>query len=189
MKTKNMSATRKQTQWHVITGPPCSGKTAVIDELASRGYRIVPEVARAYIDSQLSRGRTLSELKADPLAFERHILMEKVRIENDLPFRKTVFLDRAVPDSIAYFRFEGLDPSEPVALSRTHRYATVFLFEALRFEKDRVRSENPDAADRLTTMLFDCYRDMDYSVIAVPVMPIDHRVRFVLRHAGIHGMV
>jgi predicted ATPase len=187
LKPKNVPAPRKQTQWHVITGPPCSGKTAVIDELANRGYQVVPEVARAYIDSQLSRGVTLSQIKANPLAFERNILMEKVRIENKLPFRRTVFLDRAVPDSIAYFRFEGLDPSEPVALSRTHRYATVFLFEALPFEKDRVRSENPEAADRLAAMLIDGYRDMGYHVVAVPVMPIVQRVRFVLRHARIHG--
>ncbi len=60
MKPKNVPAPRKKTQWHVITGPPCSGKTAVIDELANRGYQVVPEVAGAYIDSQLSRGVTLS---------------------------------------------------------------------------------------------------------------------------------
>jgi hypothetical protein len=40
--------------------------------------------------------------------------MGKARIENALPLNRTVFLDRAVPDSIAYYRLEGLDPSDGI---------------------------------------------------------------------------
>ncbi|MHC4071894.1 MAG: AAA family ATPase, partial [Planctomycetota bacterium] len=28
-----------QTNWHVITGAPCSGKTTLIDQLADKGFR------------------------------------------------------------------------------------------------------------------------------------------------------
>ena len=31
------------TNWHVITGAPCSGKTTVIRELERRGYSVVHE--------------------------------------------------------------------------------------------------------------------------------------------------
>jgi predicted ATPase len=182
-KNAGMSINAAQTSWHVITGAPCSGKTAVIDALAGLGYRIVPEVARAHIDQQLAMGRSLWQIKADPLVFERRILNEKADLENRLPADQTVFLDRAVPDSMAYYELEGLDPAEPLALSRTHRYASVFFFEPLPFEKDPVRSEDRRAAARLTTLLKKSYRVLGYEVITVPVLPVDQRLRFVLRHA------
>ena len=36
----------QQTNWHVITGAPCSGKTGVIRELGQLGHLVVHEVAR-----------------------------------------------------------------------------------------------------------------------------------------------
>ena len=38
-----------QTNWHVITGAPCSGKSTLIDQLANHGFQTVPESARLYI--------------------------------------------------------------------------------------------------------------------------------------------
>lgn len=101
--------TPERTNWYVITGAPCSGKTSVLRGLEQRGFQVVDEVARAFIDSQLARGRTLAEIKADVGSFERHILFEKMRIEKNLSRNRTVFFDRAVPDSIAYFQVEGLE--------------------------------------------------------------------------------
>jgi predicted ATPase len=168
------------THWCVITGAPCAGKSAVIAGLAQRGFRVLPEAARAYIDTQLARGFTLAQIKADTLAFERSILLAKVRLEAQLPLTQTVFLDRAVPDSIAYFRLEGLDDTEPLALSRAHRYQKIFLLDRLDFEKDAVRSENRASAARLEALLLRSYIDLGYAVISVPVMPIDQRVDYVL---------
>ncbi|MEJ2222165.1 MAG: AAA family ATPase [Desulfobacterales bacterium] len=45
------NAQRRSTHWSVITGAPCSGKTAVIHMLEQQGYTVIHEVARAYIDS------------------------------------------------------------------------------------------------------------------------------------------
>ena len=35
-----------QTNWHVITGAVCSGKTTLIDLLADKGFQTVPEIGR-----------------------------------------------------------------------------------------------------------------------------------------------
>ena len=70
----------RQTEWHIITGAPCSGKTTVIKDLAQRGIRVIHEAARAYIDRQLGRGLGLDQIKTDMLQFERHILHAKIRI-------------------------------------------------------------------------------------------------------------
>ena len=170
------------TRWQVLTGAPCSGKTTLIQALAKRGHRVVPETARAYIDQCLSQGLTLPQIKADPLKFEQKILLEKVALEATLPRDQLIFMDRAIPDSIAYYRFEGLDPAEPLHHSRTVRYETIFLLERLAFEQDAVRSEDADDAARLETMLTDCYGMLGYVVVRVPVMGIDARIRFILQH-------
>lgn len=178
------AASAEAVKWCVLTGAPCSGKSAVIQALAERGFPVLHEVARAYIDRELALGRTLRQIKADTLAFERHILLEKLRLENDLPPHQLTFLDRAVPDSIVYFRLEGLDPAEPLLLSRQRRYARIFLFQRLSFEKDRVRSENHAVAARLESMLAGTYAQLGYGVIHVPVMSIAERTEYVLRHAS-----
>lgn len=178
-----------QTNWHVVTGAPCAGKTAVIDELARRGYRVLPEAARAYIDQQIALGLSLANIKSIPMDFERHILMLKVAAESALPIDHLVFLDRAIPDSIAYYRVEGLDPAEPAIHSGRFRYKTVFLLERLHFEKDRVRTETEESAARLETLLEKSYRGMGYVPVRVPVMKIDHRAAFILEHLSKTGVI
>lgn len=172
----------RQTNWHVITGAPCSGKTAVIEALNRSGYRVVPEVARGYIDAQLMLGKHLAQIKADPLAFERHILNQKIEIESALPAEEVIFLDRAIPDSIAYYVAEGLDPAEPFGKSRWIRYRNIFLFDSLGFEKDPVRSENTHRALQIEALLEKGYRRLGYEVIRVPVLPVSERMEFVIKH-------
>ncbi len=57
----------RMTRWHVITGAPCSGKTTVIRDLERRGFRVVHETARAWIEEELQKGRTMAEIRRDPL--------------------------------------------------------------------------------------------------------------------------
>jgi len=169
-----------ETNWFVITGAPCSGKTSVIRELETMGNTVVHEAARNYIEIQLAAGKTLEEIKADELAFERHILYQKVSIESNLEKTDLIFLDRAIPDSIAYFITAGLDPSEPLKKSRLFRYRKIFLFERFHFETDRVRSENDIIADRIERLIADSYRNLGYDVIRVPPVSIHRRVQWMM---------
>jgi predicted ATPase len=169
------------TNWYVITGAPCSGKTAVIQGLERKGFPVVHEVARTYIDDELKKGRGIDEVKADIRAFERHVLNKKIEIEASLAVDTVIFLDRAVPDSIAYYRFSGLDPEEPLVKSRTYQYKKIFLFERLLFEKDRVRSENENMAAELEILLVESYRMLGYSPVRVPLLPVGERVDFILK--------
>jgi predicted ATPase len=164
----------------VITGAPCSGKTAVIQMLEQRGYKVVHEVARAYIDNELTRGKTLPEIKADEWAFEHHILMEKVRIESRLNKDEIIFFDRGVPDSIAYYKLNRLDDTEPFQKSGEVRYQNVFLFERLRFLTDPVRSEDEKTALRLNRLIEESYQSLGYDIIYVPLLSIEERTALVL---------
>ncbi len=170
----------RQTNWAVLTGSPCSGKTSVVRYLSKMGFRVVHETARALIEELLAQGRTLAEIKADELWFEREILRRKARLESNLPGDETIFLDRAVPDSIAYFRAAGFDIEDPLEKSRAVRYLAVFHFERLGFEKDRARAEDEKIAERLDGFLTEAYRMLGYEPIRVPVMTVEQRAGFIL---------
>jgi predicted ATPase len=172
----------RATNWYVITGAPCSGKTAVINALAGQGFPVVHEVARAYIDAQLQKGKQIDQIKADELAFERHILYKKIEIEAGLDPDAVVFLDRAVPDSIAYFQFCGLEAEEPFENSSVFRYKQIFLFDRITFKTDAVRSENNRTAASLDRLLAAAYCKLGYSPVRVPLLAIAQRVDFVLQY-------
>jgi predicted ATPase len=152
----------------------------VIDELARRGFRTVPEVARAFIDDEMRKGRRLVDIKSDAAWFEGRIFRTKLAVETRLPAYERLFLDRALPDSIAYYRLYGLHPAEPMDHSRQIRYWAVFLFERLGLITDPVRSENPDTADRIERLIEEAYRELGYPLVRVPVLPIGERAEFVL---------
>ena len=175
-----MKAPAYPTSWYVITGAPCSGKTAVIRQLEQRGYAVVHEVARDYIDTELARGKTLQQIKADAWAFERQILMAKVKLEAALARDDIIFLDRAVPDSIAYYKLCGLDSAEPLQKSRRVRYRKIFLFERLTFLSDPVRSEDEKTAERLGRLIEESYQSLGYNLIHVPLGSVADRTEFVL---------
>jgi len=170
------------THWYVITGAPCSGKTSVILELEQRGFSVVHEAARAHIDEQRVLGLTPDKIKSDISSFEHQILSRKVDAEIGLSPDETVFLDRGIPDSVAYFTIEGLDDTAPMRESRRYRYRAVFLFERLTFETDAVRSEDDHKAARLEALLKEAYRHLGYTLIQIPVVPIEKRVELVLSY-------
>jgi predicted ATPase len=175
----------KPTRWHVITGAPCSGKTSVIERLERLGFRVVHEVARAYIDSELAKGKTLEEIRSDELAFESRILKEKCAIEASLPPGEILFLDRAIPDSMAYFELGGLEASLPREKSRMFRYKTIFLFDRLHFEKDPVRAEDQEEAAALQSALEKAYSLLQYPIVRVPPLSIQQRTDFILNTCGL----
>jgi len=170
----------QQTNWHVITGAPCSGKTAVICELERRGHPVVHEAARAYIDQELQKGKTIARIKTNILAFERHILYQKIEIEQSLSKDATVFLDRAIPDSIGYYLLEGLNADDPIQKSGLCRYKNIFFFERITFEKDSVRSEDDEIAAALDGLLKKSYQMLGYEIISVPLMTVEDRADFIL---------
>ena len=171
-----------QTRWYILTGAPCSGKTAVINELARRGYGVVHETARAHIEGKLAQGLSLDQIRRNELTFERLILEKKMAIEERLDGEKAVFFDRAVPDSIAYFRLADLDPAEPMAWSRRVRYKKIFLLERLPVKEDSVRKEDERTSMVIEALLLECYRGLGYSVIRVPVFAVSKRADLILEH-------
>ena len=170
-----------QTNWYVITGAPSSGKTTLVQEIEKLGYRVIHEVARGYIETQMKQGRTLEEIRADKRSFENFVLHAKIAIEAELPKDHVIIFDRAIPDSIAYFEVAGLDAGEAVEKSPRNRYKKVFLLDRLPYQVDHARIEDNQIAIRLDQSLEQSYRMLGYEVMRINAMPVKERVKIILQ--------
>ena len=171
---------QQKTNWCVITGAPCSGKTSVLIELEGRGFRWHPEIARVYIDQEKAKGRALEDIRENEGEFQRGLVDTKLKVEADTDTEETVFFDRAMPDSITYYRVGKLDPKLVLPDCFKYRYKKVFIFDRLEYVLDGARTEDDKTAEFLDKWLDIDYRMLGYDVIRVPVMSINDRVDFIL---------
>lgn len=101
-----------QTNWYVITGGPSTGKTTIIDLLQKSGYNTTIEHARHYIDTMRDEGNSVEEIRRNKRKFQLGVLDMQIAQEASLNKDDIVFLDRAIPDALAYYRFLQLDYDE-----------------------------------------------------------------------------
>jgi predicted ATPase len=169
-----------QTLWHVITGAPSCGKTTLLNLLSKNGYRTVPEIARSYMESEVVKGRSIAEIHADPADLQRRIIALQLGVESELPAEDLIFLDGAVPSSLAWYRLFGLDPNQILSECFHHRYASVFILDQLPLHQDGLRFQDEALIGFLDQQLTQNYHDLGYNVIKVPVLPPEERFAFVL---------
>lgn len=172
-----------ETNWYVITGSPSCGKTTVMNAIAWRGFAMRPEAARMWIDEEMSRGKTLAQIRQDEVGFQSIILRLKQDAEGVADPSQLIVWDRGMPDSIAYLRQVGGDPAPAFAASRVRRYKTVFLLDRLsEYRADYCRSENETEAVAMHHALHDAYAAVGYEVVSVPAGPVPERVQLILSH-------
>lgn len=178
-----------QTNWHVITGGPCSGKSTLVNLLAERGFSTVMESARLYIQKEMSNGHTDHGIRTDPAALQRAIHRLQLGVEAGLRIEDTLFLDSAVPGCLAWFRAFGLDPNEILPSCFRRRYASVFILAPLPFHVDDQRIDEVAAiAGFLDRWHTQDYLDLGYRVVRVPVLPPEERLAFVLDRLAERGL-
>lgn len=166
--------------WYVLTGGPCAGKTTTLDELARRGNRVLAEPARQVIDEKLAAGMTIEQIVSDP-DWLASVVRRADAQENALPKDELFFLDRAVPDSLAYYRHFGRELEDEIRAAIVEkRYRKVFLLDLIDFRNDEARHEDPEEAAVLHTLIREAYEGLGYEVITVPVLPVAERVDFIL---------
>ena len=174
---------KKIPNWYVITGGPDSGKTTTINYLAKMSFYIIPEYARLLIKKELSKDKKLEEIKNDPKKFQDKLTKGQIAHEKKAPKNKIVFLDRGLPDSaIAYYRYLKLKVPKKLFTLCKNRYRKVFLLDILHYKKDSVRGESKKQAYEIRAQVNKAYKELGYEVVKVPVLPIEDRVKFILKH-------
>lgn len=180
---------RVQTNWHVITGTVSSGKTTLIDQLADRGFQTVPEAGRQYIEREIAKGRKIDEIRENSATLARILKDIMLRNEHGLRLNDAVFLDRAFPDTLAFYRAYGLNPNEILADCFHYRYASVFLLDRFPVKQDGVRTEDDVTADLIDEWLARDYSALGYVVVKVPVLSIQERLAFILERLSEQGLI
>lgn len=172
-----------KTNWHVITGGPSTGKTTVINLLTQRGYKTTIEHARHYIDTMRVGGRTADEIRENERKFQSGILEMQIKQEAELIRDDTVFLDRAIPDAMAYYQFLQLDyDRELLEAMEQVSYKSIFILDRLPFVKDYARTEDEEAQKIIHNLIIDVYKSLGFPVIFVPVLKPDERADFILNN-------
>ncbi len=169
------------SNWCVITGGPSSGKTTTVDLLRARGYRTTIEHARHFIDTRRVTGKTVEEIRANQSEFQKAVLNMQIEQERSLDPNDLWFLDRALPDALAYYRFLQLEPDPALmAALKGASYRKVFVMDLLPLARDYARTEDVTAQRQIHALIIEAYEALGYPVEVVPVLPANERVEYVL---------
>jgi len=172
---------RIQTNWHVITGGPCTGKTTMVDMLASQGYKTTIEHARHYIDTQRENGETVEEIRANKKRFQEGVLDMQIEEEQGLDPQDMVFLDRALPDAKAYYQFLNLKYDKKLQdAMELFCYKKIFILDRLPLVNDYARREDTEEQIRIHNLIIEVYESLPCPTIFVPVLSPNERMNFII---------
>jgi predicted ATPase len=172
------------TNWCVITGGPSSGKTTTVNLLKERGYQTTVEHARHYLDTMRVAGATVADIRKNQLAFQHAVLEMQIEQEKALDPGDLVFLDRALPDALAYYRFLNLPVDDRLtAAIAGSSYRMVFILAPLPLVRDYARTEDATAQRDIYRLIVEVYEALPSPVVHVPVMSAEDRVELILDRA------
>ena len=160
----------------------------LVGQQIDQGFRTVPETARLYIEGEMSKGRTIREIRESGAAFQRRLVEMQLKVEGGLRPVDVIFLDRGVPDHFAYCRAFGPNPNEFLAECFHHRYASVFVLDPLPFQENGAGDEDATIAGHLGEWTVRDYSALGYSVVRVPVLSPEERLAFVLERLAEQGL-
>ncbi|MCB0462430.1 MAG: ATP-binding protein [Flavobacteriaceae bacterium] len=168
----------------VITGGPGTGKTSIINELTKRNFKCLEEISRQVTLQARKNGVDQLFLK-DPLLFSELLLngrkaqfFEAHDLEDNL-----VFLDRGIPDVLAYMDFIGDTYADKFTKAcEEHKYDQVFILAPWQeiYISDSERYESFDQAIEIHEHLVKTYSRFGYDLIDVPFESVKKRTDFIL---------
>lgn len=150
------------------------------------GYQTTIELARHYIDLQRMNGRSVDEIRSNQRQFQHKVLNLQIDLERRLDPHELVFLDRGLPDELAYYKYFNLPPDEKLVEYLEHaRYKKIYIMDLLPLCADYARTEDVDAQKALHQLIIDTYNQRSEPVVMVPVLPPKERVQFILDDLGL----
>jgi predicted ATPase len=168
----------------VITGGPGTGKTTIIDALIEQGYACFPEISRQITLEAKKQGIEQLFLEK-PLLFSELLLegRKKQHQQATEDHAEIVFLDRGIPDILAYMHYIGDSyPAFFDQASKEHLYSKVFVLPPWEeiYVSDEARYENFEQAKLIFEHLHETYKTYGYSLIEVPRGSVEERVHYIL---------
>ena len=168
----------------VIIGGPGTGKTTLIDGLVQKGFCCYPEISRQVTAQAQQQGIEQLFLE-NPLLFSELLLEGRKKQFHDAHQEphNIVFLDRGIPDVLAYMHYIG-DSYPPFfdAVCKEHIYTKIFILPPWEdiYVSDQERYENFEQAQLIHDHLVETYEKYGYELIEVPKDTLDKRILFIL---------
>lgn len=170
----------------VITGGPGTGKTTLIDALIQSGNVCLPEISREITLEAKKNGIDQLFLE-QPLLFSELLLEGRIKQHHQAQNLNTniVFIDRGIPDILAYMNFIG--DSFPKNFEKAcidHKYHKVFILPPWQeiYQSDDARYENFEQATLIFNHLEETYKKFNYTTIEVPFGTVQNRIDFILKN-------
>ena len=164
-----------------IMGAPGAGKSSLIDALGRRGWRVMPETARAIL-----REPGGMELRArDPVGFAFAMLEGQRAAFHAVDPGVTAVFDRGLCDIAAFLRIEGRDVPAEIdrACSNLRFDAPVLHAPAWQgiYRPDSERIQSWDEAVESDRHNLRAWRDYGYEPVGLPLLPVEERADWVER--------
>jgi predicted ATPase len=168
----------------VIIGGPGTGKSTIIDGLTAKGYCCYPEISRQVTLEAKKQGIEQLFLE-NPLLFSELLLEgRKKQYEDALKeSHEIVFIDRGIPDVLAYMHYIGDSyPAHFDLACRENLYTKIFILPPWEeiYISDHERYENFEQAKLIYNHLVETYKKYGYELIEVPKDSLDNRILFIL---------
>ncbi|NRD24111.1 ATP-binding protein [Winogradskyella litoriviva] len=168
----------------VIAGGPGTGKTTIINELKKRNFICYDEISRQ-ITLQARKDGIEQLFLTEPLLFSEKLLEGRIQQFNEATkeTNEVVFIDRGIPDVIAYMDFIGdTYPNNFVEACKNHQYDSIFILQPWQeiFTSDAERYENFEEAIEIHQHLLNTYKRFGYHLIDVPFGNVETRANFIL---------
>ncbi|MGY5849529.1 AAA family ATPase [Salegentibacter sp. F14] len=174
-----------KTKKIVITGGPGTGKSSIIRTLEAKGHECLHEISRQVTLEAQKQG--IDQLFLDkPLLFSEKLLAGRIvqHKEADMLPASTVFIDRGIPDVLAYMEyFNTAYTPEFIEACNNHIYDKIFILPPWPeiYVSDNERYESFNESRRISRYLLQTYKSLGYTPIEVPKAPVIERMEFILK--------
>lgn len=173
----------------LITGGPGSGKSSVIKKLEANGHYCLHEVSRE-VTAEAQREGIDQLFLEDPFLFSFKLLEARVSQfhESEISSENHIFIDRGIPDVIAYMDYFGTGyPAAFAEACTKYKYEKVFLFPPWEeiYVTDNERYETFEQAKIIHSYLQKTYLGFGYEPIELPKNSIEQRCDFILNNLDV----
>lgn len=173
-----------------LTGAPGSGKSSTIRILEyDYGERVIGEAAEDMIKTLRKKGY---EKPWELPYFQDSVLKLQLQREKQVEQLKgRVYIDRGILDGWAYYQIRGQTCSQAMKIAirkcwQTGIYTSILLMEREkgRVEKNGIRFEGEDEAQRLEDMQYQNYTKAGYNVKRIPWASPEERAEMIIKICG-----